>query len=188
MLPRVRGTVVLVLCVCATLFAADTAGVWLDVPFVKQMKDGCGAASIAMVLQYWNQQQGRSGDPAVEAAQIQRALQPDGAPEIYASAMERYFQQREYRVFTFHGNWEILAQHLTKGRPLIAALKPGSSLPLHYVVVVGLDPGRQLVLLNDPAERKLRKENRSRFEQEWNAAGGWTLLAVPEISSHLPRD
>jgi len=28
------------------------ARVWLDVPFVKQEKDGCGAASIAMVMQY----------------------------------------------------------------------------------------------------------------------------------------
>jgi ABC-type bacteriocin/lantibiotic exporter with double-glycine peptidase domain len=182
MLPRVRRTVVLLLWVCGTLFAIDPSGIWLDVPFVKQVKDGCGAATIAMVMQYWQQQQqGRSGNPIVEAAQIQRALQSDAAHGIYASAMEGYFQRSGYRSFAFHGNWGILEQHLKKGRPLIVALKPGSTLPLHYVVVVGLDSVRQLVLLNDPAERKLRKEDRSRFEQQWTAAGDWTLLAVPEV-------
>jgi len=35
----------------AVRFAADPSGIWLDVPFVKQEKDGCGAASIAMVIQ-----------------------------------------------------------------------------------------------------------------------------------------
>jgi ABC-type bacteriocin/lantibiotic exporter with double-glycine peptidase domain len=181
MLSRVLRTVVLVLWVCGPLFATDPSGIWLDVPFVKQHKDGCGAASIAMVMQYWQQQQGRSGDPNAAAAQIQRALHSDAAHGIYASAMESYFQRSGYRVFAFRGNWGDLEQQLKKGRPLIAALKPGSTLPLHYVVVVGLDPVRQLVLLNDPAERKLRKEDRSRFEQQWTAAGDWTLLAVPEV-------
>jgi len=47
------------------------------------------------------------------------------------------------------------------------------------VVVAGFDQERQLVLLNDPAQRKLLKEDRSRFEQEWKGAGSWTLLALP---------
>jgi ABC-type bacteriocin/lantibiotic exporter with double-glycine peptidase domain len=185
MLPRLLRNVVLVLWVCGTLFATDPAGIWLDVPFVKQKKDGCGAASVAMVMQYWQQQQGRSPTPNAEAEQIQRALHSEAAHGIYASAIEGYFQRSGYRVFVFRGDWGILEEHLKKGRPLIAALKPGSTLPLHYVVVAGVDQERRLVLLNDPAQRKLLKQDRSRFEQEWNAAGGWTLLAVPEPGSHL---
>jgi ABC-type bacteriocin/lantibiotic exporter with double-glycine peptidase domain len=167
----------------AVLLAADPSGIWLDVPFVKQEKDGCGAASIAMVMQYWQLQQGRPGNPT-EAAQIQRALHSDQAHGIYASDMERYFQQNGYATFAFAGDWSDLKQHLEKGRPLIAALKPGSMAPLHYVVVAGLDQERQLVLVNDPAQRKLLKEDRSRFEQEWKAAGCWTLLALPAASTH----
>ena len=70
------------------------------------------------------------------------------------------------------------------GRPLIAALKPGSGSSLHYVVVAGLDQPQQLVLVNDPAQRKLLKEDQSQFEREWKAAGHWTLLAVPETGTH----
>jgi len=35
-------------------FTPETAGVWLDVPYVKQSEDGCGSAVISMLLEYWN--------------------------------------------------------------------------------------------------------------------------------------
>jgi ABC-type bacteriocin/lantibiotic exporter with double-glycine peptidase domain len=178
---RVMRNVLLVLWVGGSLFAADP-GIWLDVPFVKQPQDGCGAASIAMVMQYWRLKQFRADGPTAE--QIQRALYSKAAHGIYASDMVRYFQQNRYAAFEFAGDWPDLKQHLEKGRPLIVALKPGSQAPLHYVVIAGLDEERDLVLMNDPAQRKLLKEDRSRFEQEWERAGGWTLLALPESSSH----
>jgi ABC-type bacteriocin/lantibiotic exporter with double-glycine peptidase domain len=183
-MPRVIRTIILMLCVGGVLLAAGASGIWLDVPFVKQEKDGCGAATIAMVMQYWQSQRGRSGDPITETAQIQRGLHSDAAHGIYASDMERYFQRSGYVTFAFDGEWPDLKQHLGKGRPLIVALKPGPMVPLHYVVVAGLDEGRQLVLLNDPAQRKLLKEDRSRFEREWKDAGRWTLLALPSTGAH----
>jgi len=39
------------------------------------------------------------------------------------------------------------------------------------------------VLVNDPAQRKLLKLERSSFEREWSAAGKWTLLAVPQTAA-----
>jgi uncharacterized protein YvpB len=165
--------------------ASDTSGIWIDVPFVQQQKEGCGAASIAMIMQYWQQQQGKPLDRAADSTQIFHALHSDSGHGIYASDIVRYFQQNGYRTFEFTGEWADLERHLAKGRPLIAALKPGRAhLPLHYVVVAGLDPGNRIVLLNDPAQRKLLKEDRTQFEQEWKAAGHWTLLAVPEASAH----
>ena len=183
MLARTTRAVAVVLWVCGALLAADSAGIWLDVPFVKQEKDGCGAASIAMVMQYWQQKQGQSEEPSSDAEHIQRVLFAESAGGILASDMERYFENNGYRVFAFHGEWSDLKQHLEKGRPLIVALRPGPSVPLHYVVVAGLGGEHELVLVNDPAQRKLLKEERSRFEKEWNAAGRWTLLAVPEAGS-----
>jgi hypothetical protein len=35
-------------------------------------------------------------------------------------------------------------------------------------------------LLNDPAQRKLLKHDRSGFEKQWSATGKWTLLALPQ--------
>ena len=174
-------SVLLVICICGSVCAAQSTAAWLDVPFVKQQENGCGSASIAMVMQYWHKQQGRSLSDSAQATHIHRDLYVPGSDGIYASAMERYFQNHEFRTFAFRGDWAILKQHLQKGRPLIAALKPsGSNGPLHYVVVVGVDSEHDLVLLNDPARRKLLKQDRPDFEKQWRATDQWTLLAVPQ--------
>jgi ABC-type bacteriocin/lantibiotic exporter with double-glycine peptidase domain len=173
----------MILCLCGVVLRAQSSGVWLDVPFIKQEKNGCGAASIAMVMQYWQGQQSPGSNPATEAAAdaIQRALYSEKARGIRASDMERYFQKHGFRTFAFAGNWDDLRRHLEKGRPLIVALKPmPSDNVLHYVVVAGLDPAQNVVLVNDAAQRKLFKEDRRSFEREWKAVGNWTLLAVPQ--------
>jgi ABC-type bacteriocin/lantibiotic exporter with double-glycine peptidase domain len=174
----------LVAAMCAAAYASGLASLWLDVPFVPQQKDGCGAASIAMVMQYWEQRQGQPQRPEADPSQILRALYTGPAHGIYASAMVRYFQSSGYRAFAFAGATADLERQLAQGRPLIAALKPGSGPSLHYVVVAGLDEPQQLVLINDPAQRKLLKENQSQFEREWSATGHWILLAVPETPAH----
>jgi predicted double-glycine peptidase len=168
-------------CFYGVMPAAEDSGVWLDVPFVKQEKDGCGAASVAMVLQYWLNRQDRANNESVDAAEIHRALYDPAARGVYASAMERYFKQRGFNAFAFRGEWDDLLNHLRKGRPLIVALKPQETgAPLHYVVVAGLDPPAGIVLLNDPARRKLLKQDRADFEKQWSGADKWTLLALPQ--------
>lgn len=170
----------LVLCGClaGTLWAAQAA-LWIDVPFVKQERNGCGAASIAMVMQYWQRQQPQAGSSA-DAPEIQRALYSGKVHGIYASDVQRYFDEHGFRTFAFRGEWSDLKLQLEKGRPLIVALKPQREADLHYLVVAGIDEERKLVLVNDPAERKLLEREWQTFEREWKDAGYWTLLAVPQ--------
>ena len=181
---RVLKAIALSLCFCTLLFAFDH-GTWIDVPFVQQSKEGCGAASIAMVMQYWSRQAGDKTGEKSDAAYILAKLHSPEAHGIYASSMERYLQHQGYRTFVLHGTWADLAQHLSKGRPLIVALRPQeNSRALHYVVVAGVDTTRDLVMFNDPAGRKLEKLDRRTFEKEWNVTGNWTLLAVPQSLGH----
>jgi hypothetical protein len=168
-MPRnVSRLVLVLLCACALVCAAEPAGVWLNVPFVKQERNG------------WRIQQGEPLGAESDAAEIQRSLYSPQAHGIYASEMEHYLQQHRFRTFAFLGTPADLQQHLEKGRPLIVSLKPERGAPLHYVVVAGIDPAHNLVLLNDPAERKLLKQDLPGFEKEWKSAGHWTLLAVPQ--------
>jgi predicted double-glycine peptidase len=160
---------------------AAGAGLWLDVPFVRQQADGCGAACISMVMQYWLSGKDAAFPPAADAGRIQRALYRPQAKGIYASDMERYFRRNGFRVFAFRGTREDLRRHLAKGRPLIVCLKDsGTSGPLHYVVVVGLESQDGIVLVNDPAQRKLLKMDLRNFGTRWRPMHNWTLLAVPE--------
>lgn len=167
---------------CGASLAAAQPGVWLDVPFVKQEKDGCGAASIAMVMQYWMDQQGSGG--SIDSVEIQRALYSKEDHGIRASDLEKYFQEHGFRAFAFQGTKEELKKHLEKGRPLIVALKPEGNGGNHYVVVTGLDWENGIVQMNDPAQRKLLKQHWSDFEKQWSAVGKWTLLAVPQPPLH----
>jgi predicted double-glycine peptidase len=164
--------------------SAKSSGVWLEVPYVKQTEDGCGSASIAMLLQYW----GAHGTPIAggraDAEAIQKQLYSRKARGIFASDMERYFRDSGFREFAIRGEWNDLRQHLEQGRPLIISIQvssqPGKSrVPLHYVVVTGMDWEREAVFVNDPARGKLLRIERQEFEREWEAARKWMLLAVP---------
>lgn len=167
------------MCLCGITVSQST-GIWLDVPFVQQEKNGCGAAVVAMVIDYWRNQQGHNQSVRVDASQIQRALYSPQAHGIYSSRLQRYFEEHGFRTFALHGDWALLREQLEKGRPLIVALKPRKGeTSLHYVVVAGLDWSSDVLMINDPAQRKLLKVERRRFENEWQAVNRWTLLAIP---------
>jgi predicted double-glycine peptidase len=149
---------------------------WIDVPFIAQDKNGCGSASIWMVMMYWQP------DAMLDVHQIHRQLYSENAGGIHANDMARYFEAHGYRAIAFSAEWADLEEHVAKGRPLIVCLERNSrGVPLHYVVVAGIDSVSNLVLINDPAQRKLVSMSRVQFEQYWRATGNWALLAVPEL-------
>lgn len=166
---------VVVVLFAGSMLPAGT-GVWLDVPFVKQPEKGCGAATIAMVLRYWKQ---NNQSFSIDPVQIQKVLYSKEAEGIYATDMEKYFLEQGFKTYVFRGEVSDLEQHLSKGRPLIVCLGQRHK-PLHYVVVAGVDLTEGVVLVNDPAERKLMKIPRDQFEQKWDVKNRWTLLAVPQ--------
>lgn len=165
------------------LSSQSPAGVWIDVPFVAQPRDGCGAASIAMVMEYWSAQQHMAAPPSSDVATIQRQLFSPRLHGISPEAMESYLRQNGYLAMPFSGTWNDLEQQVTKGRPLIVALRPRGQTAFHYVVVAGIDTANGVVMMNDPAERKLLSQERAGFERDWSATHHWTLLAVPQVSN-----
>jgi uncharacterized protein YvpB len=159
---------------------SDKAGIWLDVPFIKQTVEGCGSASIAMLLQYWSAHGTQIAPEREDADAIQKQLYSRKGHGIYASDLEKYLRESGFRVFALRGEWSDLRDHLSKGRPLILSIEPGGShAPLHYVVATGMDWQRDAVFVNDPARGKLLRIERAEFEKEWLAAKNWMLLAVP---------
>ena len=166
--------------VSASSTIATPTGMWVDVPFVRQPHEGCGAASVAMVMQYWVAHGSRLDPERADVSVIQRLLYSPKDHGITTSAIERYFQESGFRTFVFEGQWSDLHEQLARGRPLIVCLRESRRGPLHYVVVDGLDERESLTLMNDPAQRKLLKVRRADFEKGWRASGFWTLLAIPQ--------
>lgn len=164
----------------AMAVAANPAATWLDVPFIAQPENGCGAASAAMVMQYWDNDLHRAPTVRSSVDTIQQELYSKQARGIFASALVKYFEDSGYRAFAIRGEWQDLQENVAKGRPLIVSLAPsGPRHPLHYVVVAGMDADGSAAFVNDPARQKLLRIARPDFEKEWKQAGNWTLLALP---------
>jgi predicted double-glycine peptidase len=159
---------------------------WLEVPFVRQVKAGCGSAALAMVMQYWVSQRPELDAAAADAERIDEALPPPSAKGIPGQMLKRYLEGHGFAAFTFRGELRDLEQHLNKGRPVVVCLGlKGPREPLHYVVVVGME--ERAVVLNDPARGKLVHEDLDRFLVAWKATENWALLAVPRPTSKPDR-
>lgn len=180
MIAKLTARCFAVLLLASPAAAEPPAALWIDVPFVHQSKEGCGAAALSMVMEYWAKQPG-SPAPALEDTQaIQRALYSKQEHGIPAPSMQQYLRSHGFQAFAIHGSWSDLEEQLGRGRPLIVAIRPRGERQFHYVVVDGIDPMRSLVTFNDPAARKLLTEDRRQFEKEWSATRNWSLLAAPE--------
>jgi len=150
---------------------------WIDVPFVRQVRAGCGPAAIAMVMQYWVKHNPALDTVAADAEHINEAL-PASAKGLYGSDLKQYLETHGFSVFVFDGESKDLDNHLAKGRPVVVCLAlQGAGGPLHFAVVVGFGPDD--VLLNDPARGKLVREEKEAFLRSWKATQNWALLAVP---------
>lgn len=159
----------------------QSAGVWLDVPFVKQTEDGCGSAAMSMLMQYWSAHGAQMNSYRADSSLIQKQLYSPKDRGILASGMEGYLRKSGFRVFPMNGEWKDVQEQLKLGRPLIVSLQPGNAKsPLHYVVVTGMDWQSEAVFVHDPARGKLLRIARAAFEKEWQPNHNWMLLALPE--------
>jgi hypothetical protein len=163
-----------------TLPPASLTAEWIDVPFVEQRENGCGAAATAMLMRYWSEQGFGPPSEAADPDKIYDRLYSAPARGILGSRIERYLQGHGFQPYVFAGRWDDLSWHIARGRPLLVCVRGGGrDAPLHYLVVTGLDTQQGLVFVNDSARRDLNRINRESFEQHWKAAGNWTLLALP---------
>jgi ABC-type bacteriocin/lantibiotic exporter with double-glycine peptidase domain len=142
----------------------------LPVPFVPQEKDACAAASLAMVLKYWN---AKASEAEIAAALLEPELHG-----IKGSRLAEFAQQRGFKAIAYEGDLAQLRDYVSKGRPLIVALTVGRD-QYHDVVVVGFDDPRDTILVNDPALGAGRPMARTTFEKRWSGSGHWTLLVLP---------
>ncbi len=149
--------------------AAALALATLDVPFVAQGKDTCAAASLAMVLRYWD---APASHDAIAAALVRPELH--GAP---GSRLQAFARERGLTAIAYAGDARQLREMVEKGRPLIVAWQMAHGR-FHNVVVVGVDPAGDL-MVNDPAVGAGRTVPAAEFEKRWVGAGHWTLLVQP---------
>jgi ABC-type bacteriocin/lantibiotic exporter with double-glycine peptidase domain len=143
---------------------------WLvvrEVPFREQRAEkDCGAAALAMVLQYWGLAITRDEISAAHAAGT-----GGGRRGLRAGELRDFTRARGLEAFVVKGGLDDITRELSQARPVIVGLgKPyGSELYAHYEVVVGLHRSRRRILSLDPA-RGWRENSLEGFAAEWAPA------------------
>jgi len=149
----------------------------LDVPFVAQKKDTCGAAALAMVLRYW-------GDDASHD-DVARALLTPELHGIAGSRLAEFARGRGLEAVAYKGDMANLRDFVGKGRPLIVAWDMGPGR-YHDVVVVGFDDEHGAIVVHNPAAGASRSVKSGTFQKRWQGAGYWTLLVAREKAAAAP--
>lgn len=149
----------------------------VGVPFVHQEKNGCGAASVAMVMQYWTAKHPELELSTPDPGLVYSTLYRPEFRSITLSSMSQFLEDHGYAAFTFRGETLDLETQVHKGRPVIVAMRVRSKANLHFAVLADLDSA--WVWLNDPTRRKATRMKRAKFEKAWRRADNWLLLAAP---------
>ena len=142
----------------------------LEVPYVPQQKDTCGAAALSMVLQYYG--------VAVFHDEVAGELRKPELRGIAGSALAGFAAARGMTAVAHAGDIDHLRDHVGKGRPMIVAWAMGRGR-YHDVVVVDFDEARDRVIVHDPARGASRAVQMDTFRRRWAGAGYWTLLVAP---------
>ena len=154
-----------------SLSAAEPPPVRLEVPFFQQEKNGCGAASVAMVLHYWN-----PAGSVPSPDDVYRRLYDAQRNGIPLAEMRSYLQSQGFNAFTLRAEWSDLENHLARRRPIVVGLRKKKDGLLHYATLVGTEPGS--VWLNDPTRKRPHRMKRTAFEKLWALADRWILVAA----------
>jgi ABC-type bacteriocin/lantibiotic exporter with double-glycine peptidase domain len=143
----------------------------LEVPFHAQRPDGCGAASLAMLLD-WS---GRRAD-LDSLEQELRLPQRRGVLQISLLSAAR---RRGRLAYGISGAQELLGE-LAGGHPvLVLQNRAFSWSPVwHYAVVIGYDLDRGSVTLHSDT-RPMQKLSWTRFDRTWAASERWGMVVLP---------
>ena len=140
----------------------------LDVPYVPQSEDMCGAAAVTMAFRYW-------GATDVRMSDFEPLVARDGSG-IAASDLLRATLEMGWEAVPFTGDLNAVSDQIGRGRPVIALIAVGGGR-FHYVTVVGRL--EKAVVYHDPAVSPYQMMDTLDFKTAWAESGYWTLLVLP---------
>lgn len=145
-----------------SLVTGNNGAVYLSpVPFVSQGEDNtCGQAVMTMLLQYWGQ--------TIDYQTVVNENNPLNIGTSY-EAVQTYLKSKGLNVNAFRGGTlEDLLLELHQGRPVMALLDFGSLNREHYVLVVGYNARRNMLILHDSRSGPYVELDAESFMQKWN--------------------
>ncbi len=140
-----------------------------DVPYVQQMRNYCGPASLTSVLRYWGQD---IDQVAIGKAVYDKALQATNGADMILFARDKGFA-----AYSWNSTIDDLKIKLMAGIPVIVLQDSSlSDRSGHFRVATGYDDDKKIVYVNDPYEPETKSISYDDFTTMWRRWGNWALL------------
>lgn len=141
------------------------------VPFIKQIENLCGPASLAAVMKYY-------GDDIrqEEIAEYVYTSELDGS---LVSDMRHYAQERGYDSYTKNSDLKELLAAIDNRKPAILLVDRGTwkvSIP-HYYVVYGYNDNDKNFIINDGLH-EARRISFTNLESQWGRMNNIMLIVT----------
>ncbi len=148
------------------LIATIGSGKIDNVPFYPQLAYQCGPASIAGVLNFY--------DDNVSPNEVAEAIFRKDIRGTVTLDMLLYARQKGFSARWYSGSADDIRRSVEEGIPLIVMVDLGLARVSrnHYMVVVGYSP--EGIIANSGKARE-KSISWSRFLTQWNRTGRWTL-------------
>lgn len=139
---------------------------------IQQMRNLCGPAVLASVLNYWGLE--------ISQSDIAARTFHSAARATHGSDLLLFARELGLGAYSYTGNLRDLRQKVSEGIPLIVRqiASPKLSSP-HYRMVIGYDDRSANFIVSDPGRPQLEYMPYRTFNQLWKPCARWTLLVVP---------
>lgn len=144
----------------------------IDTPFFPQEPEQCGPAALATVLNFY----GHATTPDILRTWVY-VPERGGSLQLEIAATAR---RHDMLAYPLDGELETLLRELAGGHPVLVLQNLGLSwLPRwHYVVAIGYDLERRVLLLRSGTEPR-RETDFDVFMNTWRRGGAWALVIIP---------
>ncbi len=139
------------------------------IPYVKQHGPQCAAASLSMVLSYYEEN--------IDQDDIYAAIKSDYAGAQSWDIISYPRSLKSFKTFGYAGTLEDLKERIDQGIPVIVFLTPFGYG--HAVVVIGYDESKHQIIMHDPTVANNQAVPYDDFLKEWRQSGNECAIVIP---------
>lgn len=141
-------------------------------PYVQQIRNYCGPASLTTVLSFWGL---KTDQKTVGQSVFDSSIQATNGADMLL-----YARAKGYSAYSWNSDLKDLKQKLATGVPVIVLQDSSTSDPSgHYRVAIGYDEKDKVIYVSDPYDPNNKKMAYNEFMQLWSPHGNWSLLVCP---------
>ncbi len=142
------------------------------VPFIQQMTNYCGPASLASIFAYWKVK--------VSQKEIGACTYDPKTKGTNAGDLLMFCRDRGLSAYSLNGTLFDLKWFISEGYPVLVLQNVSrTDITGHFRVAMGYDDKAGVIILRDSMDSNLVRMKYGDFQYLWEKRGYWAMLVMP---------